>query len=220
MAEKLVNLEREGRPGIGRLPQGSARYRARRWRRGDGGRSGAAAGAAAAEEAEEKSSFDVVLTARSATRRSRSSRWCGLPPGWASRRRRTWWKVLPKPVKEGVSKEDAEALKKELEEVGAADRDQVGKPVGGLLRVVTRRGWLSVARGWPGGWVGPAVVLLRVCRWRYPLVPQAGRDRPRTSGTTRSIRCPASSARFRGRFVECPPAEQVAALCCALRIEA
>ena len=55
----------------------------------------------------------------SAPTRSTSSRSSAPPPAWASRRPRTWSRRPPRTIKTGISKEDAEKLKKELEEAGA-----------------------------------------------------------------------------------------------------
>ncbi len=77
------------------------------------------AGAAAAEEqAEEKTSFDVVLTDVGSSKIKvlkvvREITGLGLAEAKAL------IDNLPKAIKEGVSKEEAEELKKKLEEVGA-----------------------------------------------------------------------------------------------------
>ena len=79
-----------------------------------------AAGAGAEEAAqEEKTSFDVVLSAVGDKKIQvikvvRSATTLGLKEA------KDLVDKAPQPVKEGVSKEDAEALKKELEEAGAA----------------------------------------------------------------------------------------------------
>jgi len=79
---------------------------------------GAAAGAAAAPVAEEKTEFDVVLT------------WVGEKKiqvikvvreltSLGLKEAKDLVEGVPKPVKEGVSKEEAETVKKKMEEVGA-----------------------------------------------------------------------------------------------------
>lgn len=78
----------------------------------------AAGPAAAAEAAEEKTEFDVVLKAAGANKVAaikavRSATGLGLKEAKAM------VESAPVAVKEGVSKDDAEALKKELEEAGA-----------------------------------------------------------------------------------------------------
>ena len=73
---------------------------------------------APAEEAEEKTSFDVILTSFGdkkiqVIKEVRALTTLGLKEA------KELVDGVPKPVKEGVSKEDAEAAKKQLEEVGA-----------------------------------------------------------------------------------------------------
>lgn len=80
----------------------------------------AAAGAAAApEEAAEKTSFDVILTSAGQAKINvikavREATGLGLKEA------KDLVDGAPQPVKQGVSKADAEALKKTLEEAGAA----------------------------------------------------------------------------------------------------
>lgn len=79
---------------------------------------GAAAGAAPAA-AEEKSEFDVILTGAGdnklgAIKAVREATGLGLKDA------KDLVESAPKPVKTGVSKEEAEALKKTLEEAGAS----------------------------------------------------------------------------------------------------
>lgn len=79
----------------------------------------AAAPAAAAAAAEEKSEFDVVLTSFGAEKIKvikavREITGLGLAEAKAL------VEAAPKAIKEGASKEDAEALKAKLEEVGAS----------------------------------------------------------------------------------------------------
>ena len=54
-----------------------------------------------------------------ATRRSRSSRWSARPPGLGLKEAKALVDEAPKPVKEGVEKEEADKLKGDLEEAGA-----------------------------------------------------------------------------------------------------
>lgn len=77
-----------------------------------------AGGAAEAAPAEEKTSFDVVLKAAGANKIQvikvvRAHTTLGLKEAKAL------VDEAPKPVREGVSKEDADKIKKELEEAGA-----------------------------------------------------------------------------------------------------
>ena len=73
---------------------------------------------AAAEAVEEQTEFDVVMTSFGANKVSvikavRTATGLGLKEA------KTLVEAAPTPVKEGVSKEDAEELKKTLEEAGA-----------------------------------------------------------------------------------------------------
>lgn len=79
---------------------------------------GPAAGGAPAEAAEEKTSFDVILAGFGANKIQvikvvRELTSLGLKEA------KELVDGVPKPLKEGVSKEDAEAAKKKLEEAGA-----------------------------------------------------------------------------------------------------
>ncbi|MBR5028547.1 MAG: 50S ribosomal protein L7/L12 [Bacteroidales bacterium] len=77
-----------------------------------------AAGAAAGAAAEEKTSFDVILKAAGAQKLAVVK----LVKDLASlglKEAKELVDAAPKPVKEGVSKDEAEALKKSLEEAGA-----------------------------------------------------------------------------------------------------
>ncbi len=79
---------------------------------------GPAAGGAAAPAAEEKSEFDVVLTGDggkkiNVIKEVRAITGLGLTEA------KTLVESAPKAVKEGVSKDEAEKLKKQLEEAGA-----------------------------------------------------------------------------------------------------
>ena len=78
---------------------------------------GPVAGGAAAEEAEEKTSFDVVLKSAGAAKPQvvkAVKEACGL----GLKEAKELVDAAPKAVKEGVSKDDAEALKKAIEEAG------------------------------------------------------------------------------------------------------
>lgn len=77
-----------------------------------------AAGAAAAEEAEEKTTFDVILAAAGGEKIQvikvvRQLTNLGLKEA------KDLVDSAPKPIKEGVNKEEAEKIKSELEAVGA-----------------------------------------------------------------------------------------------------
>jgi len=77
-----------------------------------------AAGAAAAEEAEEKAAFDVILAAAGGEKIQvikvvRQLTNLGLKEA------KDLVDSAPKPIKEGVNKEEAEKIKSELEAVGA-----------------------------------------------------------------------------------------------------
>ena len=79
---------------------------------------GAAAGAAGAAAEEEKTSFDVILKAAGAQKLAVVK----LVKDLASlglKEAKELVDAAPKPIKEGVSKDEAEALKKSLEEAGA-----------------------------------------------------------------------------------------------------
>jgi len=74
--------------------------------------------AAAAEEVEEKTSFDVILKAAGAQKLAvvklvKELTSLGLKEA------KELVDAAPKPLKEGISKDEAEALKKSLEEIGA-----------------------------------------------------------------------------------------------------
>ena len=77
---------------------------------------GAAPGEAAEEE---KTSFDVVLSAIG-DKKIQVIKVVRAASGLGLKEAKDLVEAAPKAVKEGVSKEDAEALKKELEEVGAS----------------------------------------------------------------------------------------------------
>ncbi|MGI6291802.1 MAG: 50S ribosomal protein L7/L12 [Bacteroidales bacterium] len=77
-----------------------------------------AGGAAAAEAAEEKTSFDVILKAAGAQKLAvvklvKELTSLGLKEA------KELVDAAPKPLKEGITKDEAEGLKKSLEEIGA-----------------------------------------------------------------------------------------------------
>ena len=78
----------------------------------------AAAGAGAAEEAEEKTEFDVELT-EVGPNKVKVIKVVREATGLGLKEAKEVVDGAPKVVKEGVSKEEAEALKSQLEEVGA-----------------------------------------------------------------------------------------------------
>ena len=78
-----------------------------------------AAGGAAAEAAEEKTSFDVVLTGFDAAAKIKVIKVVREITGQGLAEAKATVEGAPKTLKEGASKEDAEALKAQLEEAGA-----------------------------------------------------------------------------------------------------
>jgi large subunit ribosomal protein L7/L12 len=78
----------------------------------------AAAGGAAAEAAPEKSTFDVVLTGFG-DKKIQVIKEVRALTGLGLKEAKELVDGVPKPVKSGVSKEDAEAAKKQLEAAGA-----------------------------------------------------------------------------------------------------
>jgi len=78
----------------------------------------AAGGAAAAPAAEEKTEFDVVLTA-AGEKKVEVIKVVRAVTGLGLKEAKDLVDGAPKPVKEGISKADAESLKKQLEEAGA-----------------------------------------------------------------------------------------------------
>ena len=82
------------------------------------GAGAAAAGAAAAPAAEEKSEFDVVLAA-AGDKKLNVIKVVREVTGLGLKEAKDLVDGAPKTVKEGASKEDAEAIKKQLEEAGA-----------------------------------------------------------------------------------------------------
>ena len=80
----------------------------------------AVAGAvAAAPAAEEKTDFDVVLTGFDAAAKIKVIKVIREITGLGLAEAKAFVEGAPKNVKEGISKDDAEALKKQLEEAGA-----------------------------------------------------------------------------------------------------
>jgi len=72
----------------------------------------------AAEAAEEKTEFDVILAGAGANKVAAIKAVRGAT-GPGLKEAKALVESAPAPIKEGVSKEEAEALKKELEEAGA-----------------------------------------------------------------------------------------------------
>lgn len=78
----------------------------------------AAAPAAAAEAAEEKTEFDVVLESFDAAAKIKVLKAVREATGLGLGEAKALVEAAPKAVKEGISKDDAEALKKAIEEAG------------------------------------------------------------------------------------------------------
>ena len=79
----------------------------------------AVAGAAPAAAAEEKTEFDVILKAAGAKKLEVIKAVRNIT-GLGLKEAKDMVEGCPKPVKEGVSKDEAESLKKQLEEAGAS----------------------------------------------------------------------------------------------------
>ena len=77
-----------------------------------------AAGGAAAPAAEEKTEFDVILAA-AGEKKVEVIKVVRAVTGLGLKEAKDLVDGAPKPVKEGISKADAEALKKQLEDAGA-----------------------------------------------------------------------------------------------------
>ncbi len=77
-----------------------------------------AAGGAAAPAAEEKTEFDVILAA-AGEKKVEVIKVVRAVTGLGLKEAKDLVDGAPKPVKEGISKADAESLKKQLEEAGA-----------------------------------------------------------------------------------------------------
>ena len=80
--------------------------------------SGPAAGGAAGDAGEEKSEFDVVLTAAGGSKLAVVKLVKELT-GLGLKEAKDLVDNAPSPIKEGIAKDEAEALKKSLEEAGA-----------------------------------------------------------------------------------------------------
>jgi large subunit ribosomal protein L7/L12 len=79
---------------------------------------GAAAGGGGGEVAEEKTEFDVILESFDAAAKIKVLKAVRNATGLGLGDAKALVEAAPKPVKEGISKDEAEALKKEIEEVG------------------------------------------------------------------------------------------------------
>lgn len=80
---------------------------------------GPAVGADAAPAAEEKTEFDVILEGFDAAKKIGVIKVVRTATGAALGEAKALVEGAPKPIKTGLAKEDAEKLKKELEEAGA-----------------------------------------------------------------------------------------------------
>ena len=78
-----------------------------------------AAGAAAAPAAEEKTTFDVVLTDMGANKIAVIKEVRGAVPGLGLAEAKALVEGAPKTVKEGVTKQEADEIKKKIEAAGA-----------------------------------------------------------------------------------------------------
>ena len=83
------------------------------------GVSAAPAAGAAAPAAEEKTEFDVILAGFDAAAKIKVIKVVRELTGLGLAEAKGFVESAPKAVKEGISKDDAEALKKQLEEAGA-----------------------------------------------------------------------------------------------------
>ncbi len=79
----------------------------------------AAAGGAAAPAAEAKTSFDVILKEAGANKIGVIKEVRGAVAGLGLAEAKALVESAPKPIKEGVSKEEAEEIKKKIEAAGA-----------------------------------------------------------------------------------------------------
>ena len=79
----------------------------------------AAAGAPAAPAAEEKTTFDVILKEMGANKIAVIKEVRGAVPGLGLAEAKALVEGAPKTVKEGVSKQEAEEMKKKIEAAGA-----------------------------------------------------------------------------------------------------
>ena len=80
---------------------------------------GVSAAAMAAPAAEEKAEFDVILAGFDAAAKIKVIKVVRELTGLGLAEAKGFVESAPKAVKEGISKDDAEALKKQLEEAGA-----------------------------------------------------------------------------------------------------
>ena len=78
-----------------------------------------AGGAAAAPAAEEKTEFDVILVAAGEKKIEVIKQVRAIVSGLGLKEAKDLVDGAPKPIKTGVSKDEAEAIKKQLEEAGA-----------------------------------------------------------------------------------------------------
>jgi large subunit ribosomal protein L7/L12 len=79
----------------------------------------AAAAAAPAEEVEEKTTFDVILTGFDAAKKINVIKVVREITSLGLKEAKDLVEGAPKPVKEGIAKDEAESIKKTLEEGGA-----------------------------------------------------------------------------------------------------
>ncbi|HEY5595586.1 MAG TPA: 50S ribosomal protein L7/L12 [Nitrospiria bacterium] len=79
----------------------------------------AAGSGAAAQTAEEKTSFDVILTSVAADKKIQIIKVVRELTSLGLKEAKDLVEAAPKPVKTGVAKEEADAMKKKLEEAGA-----------------------------------------------------------------------------------------------------
>ena len=79
---------------------------------------GADAGGGGGEAAEEKTEFDVILESFDAAAKIKVLKAVRNATGLGLGDAKALVEAAPKPIKEGISKDEAEALKKEIEEVG------------------------------------------------------------------------------------------------------
>ena len=79
---------------------------------------GAAGGGDSAEAAEEKTEFDIVLESFDASAKIKVLKEVRNATGLGLGEAKAIVEAAPKTIKEGVSKDDAESLKKAIEEVG------------------------------------------------------------------------------------------------------
>jgi large subunit ribosomal protein L7/L12 len=78
-----------------------------------------AGGGAAAAAAEEKTSFDVILSSAAADKKIQIIKVVRELTSLGLKEAKDLVEGAPKPVKSGVAKEEAETMKKKLEEAGA-----------------------------------------------------------------------------------------------------